>query len=67
MATLKGNDGKPCLAVGTKSGVHRFGRDCTLKGRVALASVAFAGPGGKNRDRVSTVDSRGEVRVLILK
>jgi len=67
MAMLKGKDGKPCLAVGTKFAVHLFGADLKTIGRQAIAAVAFAGPGGKNRDRVYVVDAAGQVTVLTLR
>ena len=66
MAMLKGKDG-PCLAVGTKFAVYLFGADMKLIGRQALESVAFAGPGGKGRDRVYVVDEAGRVTVLVMK
>jgi len=52
--------------VGTKSGVHRFGPGWKSQGRIALEPVAFAGPGGKDRDRVYAVDRRSAVHVLVL-
>ncbi len=72
MVMLKNHDGKPCLAVGTKMGVHLFGSDPSgagLKriGSQAMPVAAFVGPGGKARDRAYVVDSAGQVTVLILK
>jgi len=67
LAALKGKDGRPRLAVGTKFGVRLFGADFRHIGRQALQSVAFAGPGGKARDRLHTVGANGEVRVLVVK
>ena len=66
MAVLKGKDGKPRLAVGTKFAVHLFGPDLKPIGRQAISSVAFAGPGGKERDRVYVVDAGGKVTVLVM-
>ena len=67
MAMLRGKDGKPCLAVGTRTGVKLFGGDYRLIGREAMPVTAMAGPGGKDRDRVYTVDAAGKVTVLRLK
>ena len=67
LAMLKGKDGKPCLAVGTKMGVHLFGSDLKLIGTQPMPVAAFAGPGGKDKDRVYVVDVAGNVTVLILK
>jgi len=66
MAMLKGKDGNPCLAMGTKFAVHLFGADLQPIGRQALPAVAFAGPGGKDRYRVYEVDAAGRVTVLVL-
>jgi hypothetical protein len=54
--------------VGTKFGVYLFGTDLKRIGSLALASpaVAFAGPGGKQKDRVYVVDAAGNVLVLAL-
>ena len=67
MAILKNHDGKPCLAVGTRMGVHLFGSDLKPIGSQPMPVAAFAGPGGKKRDRAYVVDSAGQVTVLILK
>jgi hypothetical protein len=67
IALLKGTDGKPCLAVGTRTGVKLFGSDYRLVGHAALPVTALAGPGGRNRDRVYAVDAAGNVTVLRLK
>jgi len=67
MAVLKGKAGKPCLAVGTKFGVHLFDADLKLIGRQTIPAVAFAWPGGKDRDRAYVVDGAGTVTVLTLK
>jgi hypothetical protein len=75
MAMLKGKDGKPRLAVGTKFGVHLFapsgvrrdGSDLKLIGSQAMPVAAFAGPGGKGRDRAYVVDSAGNVTVLVIR
>ncbi len=70
MAVLKGQDGNPCLAVGTKFGVHVFAADQNgyqKIGSMALPVAAFAGPGGPQRDRVYVVDPAGRVTVLVLK
>jgi len=64
---LKGKDGKPRIAVGTKFSIQLFGADLKLIGRQAIPAVAFAGPGGKDRDRVYVVDGAGKVTVLILR
>ena len=66
MAMLKGKNGKPCLSVGTRFAVYLFGPDLKLIGRQAISSVAFAGPGGKERDRVYVVDAAGAVTVLAI-
>jgi hypothetical protein len=70
MAVLKGKDGKPRLAVGTRFGVHLFahGENGYQKlGITAMPVAAFAGPGGPQRDRVYVVDPAGYVTVLVLK
>lgn len=66
MAMLKDRRGKRCLAIGTKFGVHLFGPDLKLRGRYAIPSAAFAGPGGKNRDRVYVVDAAGRAHVVTI-
>ena len=66
MAVLKGKDGKPRLAVGTKFAVHLFGPDLKPLGKQAISSIGFAGPGGKERDRVYVVDAAGKVTVLVM-
>ncbi len=82
MAMLKGRDGKPRLAVGTKFGVRLFvpagirgdtadpaGTGMKEVGRNVLPvpAIAFAGPGGKEKDRVFVVDAAGNVTVLTIK
>jgi hypothetical protein len=75
MAVLKGKDGKPCLAVGTKFGVHLFapsgvrrdGSDYKKIGSQDMPVAAFAGPGGKNKDRVYVVGPDGNVTILVVK
>jgi hypothetical protein len=67
MTVLTGKHGKRRIVVGTKFGVHVFGTDLKLIGRQALPAVAFAGPGGKARDRVYVVDGAGQVTVLTLR
>ena len=74
MAMLKGKDGNPRLAVGTKFGVRLFAVDPATTGMkevgrsvLPVPAAAFAGPGGKNKDRVFVVDSAGTVTVLSLK
>jgi hypothetical protein len=69
LAALKGKDGKPRLAVGTKFGVHLFGGDLKEIGNHKLPAPAagFAGPGGKNKDCVYVVDVAGNVTVLTVK
>jgi hypothetical protein len=64
MAVLKGKDGKACLAVATKFGVHLFGNDFKRVGTQAMPVAAFAGPGGKDKDRVYVVGPDGSVNVL---
>jgi hypothetical protein len=66
MAFLAGPGGGPLLAVGTKFGVHLFDADMKPLGKYAIAAAAFAGPGGKSRDRLYVVDAGGKVTVLIL-
>ena len=48
--------------------MYLFGTDLKRIGSLALASpaVAFAGPGGKQKDRVYVVDAAGNVLVLAL-
>jgi hypothetical protein len=73
MAMLKGKGGKPRLAVGTRFGVHLFAADSSSKdgfrklGSQGMPVAAFAGPGGKNKDRVYVVDPSGQVTILKLK
>ncbi len=69
MALLRGKDGKPRLAVGTKFAVNLFDHDLKELGRFVLPTVAaaFAGPGGPQEDRVYVVDTGGKVTVLVLK
>jgi hypothetical protein len=59
--------GEPCLAVGTKLGVHLFGADLSPLGRTPVSCVAFAGPGGEKEDSVYTVNAAGEVTILTLR
>jgi hypothetical protein len=66
MALLNNGRGQSCLAVGTKFGVHLFGPDFKLRGRHAMRAAAFAGPGGKNRDRVCVVDAAGRAHVVAM-
>jgi hypothetical protein len=66
MALLKGKGGKPCLAVGTKFGVHLFSGDGKRLGRQTASLAAFAGPGGKGRDRVFGVSASGRVTVFVV-
>jgi hypothetical protein len=69
MAVLKGKDAKPRIVVGTRFGVYVFGTDLKKIGGLALPTqaAAFAGPGGKERDRVYVVDAGGKVTVLVLR
>lgn len=69
MTVLKGRDGKPCIVVGTRFGVQVFGTDLKKIGSVSLPAqaAAFAGPGGKDKDRVYVVGPDGSVSVLVLK
>ena len=70
---LKGKDGKPRLAVGTKFSVQLFATDPAgtgmkeIGGKVlSVPAAAFAGPGGKDRDRVFVIDAAGNVTILSL-
>jgi hypothetical protein len=74
MTMLMGKDGKPRLAVGTKFSVYLFGTDPSGAGlkkigglTLSAQAVAFAGPGGKQKDSVYVVDAAGKVTVLTLK
>jgi hypothetical protein len=69
LAILRGKDGKACLAVGTKFGVHLFGGDLKPIGSHEFSTPAagFAGPGGKDKDRVYVVDVAGKVTILTVK
>jgi hypothetical protein len=74
LALLKGKDGKPCLAVGTKFGVHLFGGDPSGAGlkeigahKLSTPAAGFAGPGGKDKNSVYVVDVAGNVTVLTIK
>jgi hypothetical protein len=74
MAMLKTAGGQPRLAVGTRFGVHLFACETTggtsvfkKVGSNALPLASFAGPGGKNRDRVFAIGPDGSVTVLTLR
>ena len=69
LAMLKGRDGKPCIAVGTKYGVHLFGGDYQKIGshKLAVPAAGFAGPAGKDKNCVYVVDVAGKVTVLTVK
>jgi len=69
MTVLAGRDGKPRIVVGTRFGVQVFGSDLKKIGGVSLPAqaAAFAGPGGKDKDRVYIVGPDGSVSVLVLK
>ena len=67
LAMLQDRKGRACLAVGTQFGVHLVGPDFKRRGMRAMPAAAFAGPGGKDRDRAFVVDASGHVTVLILK
>jgi len=69
MAMLKGRHGRPLLAVGTAFSVQVFGPDLKLIGKYVnpVPAAAFAGPGGKKRDRAYVVGADGQVAVLVLK
>jgi len=57
-------------SLGTKFGVHVFAADQNgyqKLGSMAVAVAAFAGPGGRLRDRVYVVDPAGYIKVLVLK
>ncbi len=66
LCALRGRDGKLRLAVGTKFSVQLFGPDLRPAGRHPILSVAFAGPGGPNRDRAFAIGGDGRVTVLTL-
>jgi len=55
------------IAVGTKFGVHLFGPDLKKIGSLPIRVAAFAGPAGKQRDRVYVVAPSGQVTVLALR
>ena len=59
----------PRIVVGTRFGVQVFGTDLKKIGGVSLPAqaAAFAGPGGKDKDRVYVVGPDGSVSVLVLK
>jgi hypothetical protein len=74
LAMLKGKDGKPRLAVGTKFSVRLYAPDPAGTGMkeigrnvLPVSAAAFAGPGGKEKDRVFVVDTAGTVTVLSIK
>jgi hypothetical protein len=74
LAVLKAKDGKNCLAVGTKFGVHLFGGDPSGAGlkeigshKLSTPAAGFAGPGGKDKNSVYVVDMAGNVTVLTIK
>jgi hypothetical protein len=73
MCMLTGKDGKAMLAVGTNFGVHLFGGDPATGSMKKVGeqkiptAAAFAGPGGKNKDRVYVIGPDGVVSVLVLK
>ncbi len=69
LAMLKGKGGKPCLAVGTKYGVHLFGSDYQEIGshKFSTPAAGFAGPGGKDKESVYVVDVAGNVMILTVK
>ena len=66
MALLRDQPGKPCLAVGTRTGVLLFGSNYQLLGRASLPVTALTGPGGVQGDCVYTIDAAGQVTVLQL-
>ena len=68
MTVLTGQDGKPRIVAGTRFGVQVFGTDLKKIGGVSLPAQAatFAGPGGKDEDRVYVVGPDGSVSVLVL-
>jgi hypothetical protein len=67
IAALQSRDGKPLLAVGIKFGVHVFDSNLKEIGIYPIPSVAFAGPGGKQKDRVFVVGPDGNVTVLVVR
>jgi hypothetical protein len=66
LCLLKGRDGQPLIAVGTKFGAHLFAADFRPLGRQPLSIAAFAGPTGPARDRAYVVQPNGDVTVLSL-
>jgi hypothetical protein len=74
MVAMKGRDGKARLAVGTTFGVRLFaagpaGTGLKEIGRnvFRVPAAAFAGPGGKDHDRLYIAGADGQVTVLSLK
>jgi hypothetical protein len=69
MTVLTARDGKPRIVVGTSFTVQFFSTNLKKIGAVSLPAqaAAFAGPGGKDKDRVYVVGPQGSVSVLILK
>jgi hypothetical protein len=67
LAMLKDRKDRAGLAVGTKFGVQLFDGEFKRIGARAMPAAAFAGPGGKGKDRVYVVDAAGHVTVLVLK
>jgi len=63
---LNGGDGKPCLAVGMKFWPQLFRANLKPIGKQAMSAAGFAGPGGKERDRVYVIDAGGKVTVLVM-
>jgi hypothetical protein len=64
----------PVLVVGTKFSVQLFARDPAGTGLkrggrnvLPVSAAAFAGPGGKNKDRAFVVGPDGSVTVMVLK
>jgi len=54
------------LAVGTRFAVHVYGPDFARISRTEAPAIGFAGPAGRERDRVFIVQPDGQIAVLAL-
>jgi len=54
------------LAIGTRFAVHVCGPDFARISRTPAPAIGFAGPGGRDRDRVFIVQCGGRIAVLVL-
>jgi hypothetical protein len=54
------------LVVGTRFAVHVYGPDFARISRTDAPAIGFAGPAGKDRDRVFIVQPDGRIAVLAL-